>query len=154
MATRTIFEVIEAGLTTSFITNFALAAVMKLSMKRIWGIINTLQILTILPKLVKSLPSNLISCLQNIQDIVSLKLIPKPWVVSIIESMRNSINSRAGNSEKSRFLQETAGQFKSDPDSSPNLLDDIGYLVIMVGAFLLGLSGLVILLLLSKRLKK
>ena len=145
---------IEAGLTTSFVTNFALAAVMKLSMKRIWGIINTPQILTILPKLVKSLPSNLSSCLQSIQDIVSLKLIPKPWVVSIIQSLRNSINSYAGNTTKSRLLQETAGQFKSDPDTSPNLLDDIGYLVIMAGAFLLGLSGLVILLLLSKRLKK
>ena len=145
---------IEAGLTTSFVTNFALAAVMKLSMKRIWGIINTLQILTILPKLVKSLPSNLSSCLQSIQDIVSLKLIPKPWVVSIIQSLRNSINSYAGNTTKSRLLQETSGHFKSDPDSSPNLLDDIGYLVIMAGAFLFGLAGLVILLLLSKRLKK
>jgi hypothetical protein len=78
---------------------------MKLSMKRIWGIINTLQILTILPKLVRSLPSNLSSCMQTIQDIVSLKLIPKPWVVSILQSLSNNINSWAGNKSKSRLLE-------------------------------------------------
>jgi hypothetical protein len=141
-------------LTSSFVTNFALAAVMKLSMKHIWGIINTLQILTVLPKLVRSLPSNLSSCLQTMQDIVSLKLIPKAWVVSIIQSIRNNINKWAGNKSKSRLLIETAGEFQNDPDSSPNLLDDIGYLVIIAGGFLLGLAGLVILIFLSKRFKK
>jgi hypothetical protein len=108
-ATRSVFKVIEAGLSTSFIANFALAAVMKLSMKHIWGIINTLQILTTLPKLVKSLPSNLSSCLQTIQDVVSLKLIPKPWVESILKGLSNNINSWAGSKTKSRMLEEAAG---------------------------------------------
>jgi hypothetical protein len=149
-----VFKVIETGLSTSFIANFALAAVMKLSMKHIWGIINTLQILTTLPKLVKSLPSNLSSCLQTIQDVVSLKMIPKPWVESIIQGLSNNINSWAGSKSKSRMLEEAAGQFQSDPDTSPNLLDDIGYLVIIAGGFLLSLAGLIILLILSKRYKK
>jgi hypothetical protein len=101
--------VIEAGLSTSFIANFALAAVMKLSMKHIWGIINTLQILTTLPKLVKSLPSNLSSCVQTIQDVVSLKMIPKPWVESILKGLSNNINPWAGSKTKSRMLEEAAG---------------------------------------------
>jgi hypothetical protein len=51
---------IQTALTASILINFFLAVFMKLSMKRIWGIVNTLQILTFLPKIYKTMPSNAI----------------------------------------------------------------------------------------------
>jgi len=61
---------------SSFVLNFFLAAVMKLSMKRIWGLINTLQVLTLLSQLIPNLPSNAVMCLKTLYDVSNLKMIP------------------------------------------------------------------------------
>ena len=79
-------------MTSSLVINFFLAAVMKLSMKRIWGLIYTLQILTILPKLIKTLPSNLVVCLRTLQDVSNLKIIPKGTVKQVIDWMTGKVN--------------------------------------------------------------
>ena len=63
-------------MTSSLIANFFLAAFLGIAMKQIWGIINTLQILTFLPILVPSLPSNIQSCLLMLSDVSNLNIIP------------------------------------------------------------------------------
>jgi hypothetical protein len=53
----------EKGMTGSLVANFFLAAFLGITMKQIWGIINTLQILTFMPLMIPQLPSNLQVCL-------------------------------------------------------------------------------------------
>ena len=79
-------------MTSSLVINFFLAAVMKLSMKRIWGLVNTLQILSMLPKLIKTLPSNLVVCLRTLQDVSNLKIIPKETVKNVMDWLTGKVN--------------------------------------------------------------
>lgn len=90
--TLAVFQVIQTTMTSSLVINFFLAAVMKLSMKRIWGLVNTLQILTILPKLIKTLPSNLVVCLRTLEDVSNLKIIPKETVKQAMDWMTGKVN--------------------------------------------------------------
>ena len=46
------------GLTGSLILNFFLAALLKFSMKYVWGIVHFLQIVTHMPMLMPILPAN------------------------------------------------------------------------------------------------
>lgn len=62
--TRAVFQIMDKGMTSSLIANFFLAAFLGIAMKQIWGVINTLQILTLLPIMIPTLPSNLQVCLQ------------------------------------------------------------------------------------------
>eukprot|EP00347_Sterkiella_histriomuscorum_P004566 403359976 len=47
------------------------------SLKQIWSLLNTLQIITHIPLLGITIPSNLMICLQTIIDISNVKIIPK-----------------------------------------------------------------------------
>lgn len=85
-------------MTAQLVVNFFLAAFMKLSMKRIWGIINTLQILTLLPKLIPTMPSNTQVCLKVLYDVANLKIIPQDTIKAIFDNVRNTINKWAGKS--------------------------------------------------------
>ena len=79
-------------MTSSFVVNFFLAAFLGIAMKQIWGIINTLQIITLLPLMMPSLPSNLQVCLQELQDVSNLNIIPP----TIVDSFVSTINYIAG----------------------------------------------------------
>ena len=49
---------IGSGLTGMLVTNIMLSAVMGVATKQLWSLINTLQILVLLPKLNIDLPEN------------------------------------------------------------------------------------------------
>jgi hypothetical protein len=53
---------------------------MGASMKRMWSLLNSLQIITHVSLLALALPSNLKVCLNTIISISSLSIIPKAWV--------------------------------------------------------------------------
>lgn len=57
-------------------SNLFLSMFLGIAMKRIWTLINTLQILVMLPKLSVSYPTNLLLLLQNLYDISNVKVIP------------------------------------------------------------------------------
>lgn len=89
------FSFIDGSLTTGIIVNAVLGIVLGASMKRMWALINTLQILTHLPLLNFVLPTNLSICLTLVVKISSLNLVPKPWVdtvVTYIQSQTSSVN--------------------------------------------------------------
>jgi hypothetical protein len=60
----------------ALMSNFFLSMFLGIAMKRIWTLINTLQILVMLPKLSVSYPTNLQLLLQNLYDISNVKIIP------------------------------------------------------------------------------
>jgi hypothetical protein len=60
----------------ALISNMFLSVFLGVAMKRIWTLINTLQILVMLPNLSVSYPSNFLICLKTLFDISNVKLIP------------------------------------------------------------------------------
>jgi len=62
------------------VTNIMLSAVLGIAMKQIWTLINTLQILVLVPKLNIELPENVKLTLTGLFDISNVKIIPQEYV--------------------------------------------------------------------------
>ena len=63
-------------MTGAITMNLGLSVVLGLSLKQLWMLMNTLQILTNLPLLELSLPSNVVMVAQSLRDISNMNLIP------------------------------------------------------------------------------
>lgn len=70
------FKNVENVMQGALMSNLFLSMFLGIAMKRIWTLINTLQILVMLPKLSVSYPNNLLLLLQNLYDISNVKIIP------------------------------------------------------------------------------
>ena len=110
----------DSSLTGSLVANILLAGVLGLAMKQIWALINTLQILTQIPQLNIQLPGNLLMSLQALSDVSNLNIIPKSTVAWLISSLTGS-KAKAG-------------------ASKGGILNNSGYLVIILGSSLLALA--------------
>ena len=64
-------------MTGAITMNLGLSVVLGLSLKQLWMLMNTLQILTNLPLLELSLPSNVVMVAQSLRDISNMNLIPQ-----------------------------------------------------------------------------
>lgn len=71
------FGFLDSGMTLGLILNLVFAVVIKASMKMMWGIINTMQIITYVTYMNMKMPQNVIVCLKTIHDISNLSIIPK-----------------------------------------------------------------------------
>ena len=69
------------------VSNFFLSVALGLTMKRIWGIINFLQIATAMPDLRVSLPTNIKLVMQAMKDISNIKVIPKELVDKVMQQV-------------------------------------------------------------------
>jgi hypothetical protein len=87
------FSFIDSSLTTAVIVNAALGVVLGASMKRMWALISTLQILTHLPLLNFVLPTNLSICLLIVVKLSSLNVVPKSLVDSVVYSIQQRMSS-------------------------------------------------------------
>ena len=74
------FSLVDSGLTSGVVANIFIAVALGASMKRMWSLLNTLQIITHIPMLGFALPSNVEICLKTIVSISSMNIIPKAWV--------------------------------------------------------------------------
>jgi hypothetical protein len=79
------FLMVSQGITGSLAINFFLAAVLKISMKHVWGIIHFLQIVTHMPFLIPILPTNYQVVLKLIYDVARLKIIPKEYIEKVLK---------------------------------------------------------------------
>lgn len=77
------FSLIDSSLMSSVVANIMMSFFLGLSMKQIWNLINTLQILCHIPMLNITIPSNLMECLETIIDIANISIIPK-WLIDDI----------------------------------------------------------------------
>jgi hypothetical protein len=68
----------------ALISNLFLSIFLGIAMKRIWTLINTLQILVMLPKLSVSYPNNFLLLLQNLYDISNVKIIPENFSLKVL----------------------------------------------------------------------
>ena len=74
------FKLFEGSMQTAILVNLILVIFVGASMKRLWSLINTLQILTHLPLLGFVFPTNLKICLDIIRQISTLNIVPKEWI--------------------------------------------------------------------------
>ena len=81
------FGFIDSTMTYGIIVNIILAVVIKASMKHMWHLINTLQLLTFMPMLNMQIPTNLRVCLETIKEVTNLSLLPKSVTDWILEQI-------------------------------------------------------------------
>jgi len=72
------------ALTSALSSNFILSLVLGISMKKIWTMISSLQIIVHYPMLKIPLPSNILLMLNSIVEIVNLSLVPKEYITDFI----------------------------------------------------------------------
>eukprot|EP00347_Sterkiella_histriomuscorum_P014977 403358784 len=73
-----------SSMTGTITANLALSVVMGLSLKQLWMLMNTLQIIVNLPMLQVSIPSNVVMLTSSLKDISNLNLIPKDMMNSML----------------------------------------------------------------------
>ena len=78
------FRILDSGMTSGLMTNLVLALLIKSSMKRMWGIINTMQIITYMTWMNMKMPQNVVVCLKIIHDISNLSIIPKDLIEKVL----------------------------------------------------------------------
>jgi hypothetical protein len=71
-------------MTSGLFANLFLAVAVGASMKRMWSLLNTLQILTHVTLLAVTVPSNVVICLRKIVEISNVQVVPKAWVEKVI----------------------------------------------------------------------
>ena len=81
------------ALVSSIGMNMIVQMLLGFSMKKLWMLIGTLQIITHLAMLSIVFPSNALLCLSSLQDFSNMQLIPKQYVKSILGSLSNQGNS-------------------------------------------------------------
>jgi hypothetical protein len=82
------FTTLDTSMTSGLFANLFLAVALGASMKRMWSLLNTLQILTHVTLLAVTLPSNVGICLRTIVEISNVQVIPKAWVDKILNTVR------------------------------------------------------------------
>ena len=82
----------SSTMSSTIAVNFFLAVALKISMKRIWGIINFLQLVTHLPYIITNLPSNFTQALQLIYDAANIKIIPQTISSEILNKIFNALD--------------------------------------------------------------
>ena len=87
------FALFQGSMQTTIIVNLFLVLVLGASMKRLWSLLNTLQILTHLPMLAFVFPTNLKVCLDIIRQVSNLNIIPKEWVTKFMTIIMSQVNS-------------------------------------------------------------
>ena len=80
----------NSALTGAISTNIFLSVLFGVSMKRLWMMITTLQLLTHLPLLEIYLPPNAVMCFAAIVDISNMNIIPKEYLDPVVKIFTGS----------------------------------------------------------------
>ncbi|CDW83854.1 UNKNOWN [Stylonychia lemnae] len=83
----------SSAITGAVTTNIFLSLVMGLSLKKLWMLIQTLQIIVHLPLLQIPLPSNTILCFKSIVDISNMNVIPKEYIKTVVSAFVSDSSS-------------------------------------------------------------
>lgn len=106
-------------------TNLILSVLLGVSMKRLWMLMNTIQILCNIPLLSIALPANALFTFQSLIEISKLNFIPKDTFDSILSHL--GLPTGEGNS---------TGSFKTMGYSGNNLVKNMGLVFLALIAFL------------------
>jgi hypothetical protein len=78
------FSIIDSGMTSGLLVNLVLAMLISAPMKMMWGVINTMQIITYMTWMNMKMPQNVVLCLKTIHDISNLSIVPKDLIEKIL----------------------------------------------------------------------
>ena len=81
--------VASTALSGAVSTNLLLSIVAGVSMKKLWTMISSLQIIVHYPMLKIAMPANLLKMLNAIVEIVNLGLVPKKYIKEFISKFAN-----------------------------------------------------------------
>jgi hypothetical protein len=101
------FTTLDTSMTSGLFANLFLAVALGASMKRMWSLLNTLQIVTHVTLLAITLPSNVGICLRPIVEISIVPVVPKAWVDKVIYTVRSwtsDLNDAASGDEEGTFM--------------------------------------------------
>eukprot|EP00347_Sterkiella_histriomuscorum_P015990 403354921 len=115
----------------SFVLNFIFALVLGFSLKQLWMLLNTLQILCCLPLLNISIPSNYVYFAQMLKDISNLNFLPKEQMKKLTGIFGGNSNSGT-NDENDKFVN---ARFKTMGYQSTNIQQNLGLLFFVLLAF-------------------
>eukprot|EP00347_Sterkiella_histriomuscorum_P008911 403343271 len=82
----------SSAITGAISTNILLSLVMGLSLKKLWMLIQTLQIIVHLPLLQIPLPSNVLLAMKAIIDVSNLNIIPKEYINKVLSFVTPETN--------------------------------------------------------------
>ena len=126
-------------MTASLILNFFLAAILKFSMKYVWGIVNLLQVVTHMPLLIPVLlPGNYLAVVKVLYDVARLKIIP-PQYIRIARDWVKGLFKAGGGDE--------------NPEDD-TFMDDYGNIILALSVSSIGLVLILGIGFLAKRYKK
>ena len=78
------FGILDSGMTSGLMVNLVLAMLISAPMKMMWGVINTMQIITYMTWMNMKMPQNVVVCLKTIHDISNLSIIPKDLTEKVL----------------------------------------------------------------------
>ena len=131
------FGLIATGITGSLVINFFLAAILKFSMKYVWGIVHFLQIVTHMPMLMPILPANYQLVLKLIYDVARLKIIPNEYIANGVKWVKG--------------LFRISGPAENPDDPA---YDNLGNILLSLTVASIALITILLVALLAKRFKK
>ncbi|TNV74293.1 hypothetical protein FGO68_gene12997 [Halteria grandinella] len=109
--------------------------VLGVSLKKVWMLMNTLQILTNVPLLSIALPSNVLFTLQSLADLAKFNIIPKAQIKKYLSEL--NLSSTSG--EKANENQQK-GNFKTMGFENSNIFENLGLLFfVLVGFVAIGI---------------
>jgi hypothetical protein len=101
-------------------TNLILSIVAGVSMKKLWTMISSLQIIVHYPMLKIAMPANLLKMLNAIVEIVNLGLVPKKYIKDFISKFAN------------QTMSSTSETFKNSGYESDNILENLGIFLLFL----------------------
>jgi hypothetical protein len=122
-------KVASSALSGAVSSNLILSVVAGVSMKMLWTMISSLQIIVHYPMLKIPMPANLLKMLNAIVEIVNLGLLPKKYIKEFLGKFTN------------QTMSSTNSAFKSSGYESDNILMNLGMVIIIlgIGGILVGL---------------
>jgi hypothetical protein len=111
-------------------TNLVLSFILGVSLKKVWQLMNTLQILVNIPLMSVNLPANVIYMYQTLIELTKFNIIPKDKIKKYLNKVFIQKNDEGftGNNSTS----EMGSNFQTMGYESSNLLDNMGMLVLVI----------------------
>ena len=90
------FTLVDTSLASGIVANIFIAVALGASMKRMFSLLNTLQIMTHLSLLALPLPTNLKVCIDTLVQLSTLSIIPQGWVDYVMNFIDDTASVTTG----------------------------------------------------------
>ncbi|TNV73590.1 hypothetical protein FGO68_gene10502 [Halteria grandinella] len=109
---ETTFSSIDQSLRSLIYVNLGLALINQTPMKLMWQ--NAMQLITFIPNLAVNYPTNVIVCVNTIEEISNMNLVPTEWSNSILDKTGiGSLEDRLTNDSTTQFWRDIVMLFSS-----------------------------------------